>query len=184
MTPKQRKAAALLIAAIKLRAQAQNRTQDMLDLDTLAEVFDLVAGQHELAVWYGSMPETNGKMNWTAVLYRKAEGVFDGPHMTIARSEYPDRVRYEADRVRYMLGDLEKEPFILDYDSELRTVLPEDDVTEGDAALEKAAQGFEKFFQAKDTLDVEYVCGCIRAYKTKEGRAADAKNAAQPEQAE
>lgn len=75
----------------------------------------------KLAVWYGSMPESNGKTNWTAILYRKGrEGFLGGiaEGLTIARSEYPDRVRYEADCVRYLIGEITEKPFILDYDSE------------------------------------------------------------------
>ncbi|HBY3883425.1 TPA: hypothetical protein ACN3MW_001746 [Klebsiella pneumoniae] len=69
-----------------------------------------------LTVWYGDMPETNGKTNWTAILHRKGECLSTG--ITIDRSEYPDRVRYEADRMRYLIGDLEYEPDILEYDSD------------------------------------------------------------------
>jgi hypothetical protein len=69
----------------------------------------------ELAVWYGSMPESNGKHNYTAILYRKDEGVYDG--ITIDRSEYPDRVRYEADRMRFLIGEITEEPDILAYDA-------------------------------------------------------------------
>ncbi|EPX3843733.1 hypothetical protein ACWY7B_004973, partial [Enterobacter hormaechei] len=47
-----------------------------------------------LQVWYGAMPETNGKTNWTAILHRKGDHLWEG--ITIDRSEYPDRVRYEA----------------------------------------------------------------------------------------
>lgn len=70
----------------------------------------------ELAVWYGSMPESNGKTNWTAILYRKGEGIEDG--FTIDRSEYPDRVRYAADRVRYLIGEIAERPYILNYDAD------------------------------------------------------------------
>lgn len=70
----------------------------------------------ELTVWYGPMPESNGKSNFTAILMRKGGDMADGH--TIARSEYPERVRYEADRVRYLMGELPESPFILDYDSE------------------------------------------------------------------
>lgn len=78
-----------------------------------------VPAQNDLAVWYGPMPESNGKTNWTAILYRKNPdcrmgGIGDG--YTIDRSEYPDRVRYEADRVRHLIGELKEPPFILDYD--------------------------------------------------------------------
>lgn len=72
-----------------------------------------VAGQ-DLAVWYGPMPESNGKTDWTAILHKGdlAEG------HTIDRSEYPDRVRYAADCVRYLIGELQDRPWILDYDAD------------------------------------------------------------------
>ena len=72
--------------------------------------------QPELAVWYGAMPESNGKSNFTVILYRKDGKVYDG--ITIDRSEYPDRVRYEADRMRYLIGEISEEPDILDYDAD------------------------------------------------------------------
>ncbi len=70
----------------------------------------------ELAVWYGSMPETNGKTNWTAILHRKGQRQWEG--ITIDQSEYPDRVRYEADRMRHLIGELPDEPDILSYDAD------------------------------------------------------------------
>ncbi|EJO47566.1 hypothetical protein [Enterobacter sp. SST3] len=71
----------------------------------------------ELTVWYGSMPESNGKANWTAILHRKGEGrCMDG--FTIDRSEYPGRVLYAADRVRYLIGEKSERPSILDYDAD------------------------------------------------------------------
>lgn len=76
--------------------------------------------RHELAVWYGKMPESNGKENWTASLYRKTgDAHMDG--FCFARSEYADRVRYEADRVRWIIGDLAEKPHILDYDADLHS---------------------------------------------------------------
>lgn len=69
-----------------------------------------------LTVWYGAMPETNGKTNWTAILHRKGECLSTG--ITIDRSEYPDRVRYEADRMRHLIGELAGEPDILAYDAD------------------------------------------------------------------
>lgn len=65
-------------------------------------------------VWFGSMPESNGKTNWTAILHKG--DITEG--FTIARSEYHDRVLYEADCVRYILGELDEKPFILNYDTE------------------------------------------------------------------
>lgn len=74
----------------------------------------------ELTVMYHSMPESNGKSNWTATLKRKSDTGFDswGNGYSFSRSEYPDRVRYEADCMRFLIGELETEPFILDYDAE------------------------------------------------------------------
>jgi hypothetical protein len=71
-----------------------------------------------LSVWYGAMPESNGKTNWTAILHRKDEGLMGGVSICLDRSEYPDRVRYEADRMRYLIGELGAEPCILDYDAD------------------------------------------------------------------
>ncbi|OIR49494.1 DUF551 domain-containing protein [Enterobacter sp. FB] len=77
----------------------------------------LADGKPELTVWYGSMPESNGKANWTAILHRKGEGrCMDG--FTIDRSEYPGRVLYAADRVRYLIGEKSERPRILDYDAD------------------------------------------------------------------
>jgi hypothetical protein len=76
----------------------------------------------KLKVWFGSLPESNGKANWTAILH--GGDITEG--FTLARSEYKDRVRYDADRVRFLLGELEKEPFILDYDGDL--IVHADDV--------------------------------------------------------
>jgi hypothetical protein len=74
-----------------------------------------------LTVWEGPMPESNGKSNFTAILMRKGGGTFlqemtNG--FTIARSEYPDRVRYEADCVRWLIGELAEEPDMLAYDAD------------------------------------------------------------------
>lgn len=85
--------------------------------DELTETLRLAtSGYPALTVWYGDMPETNGKTNWTAILHRKGECLSTG--ITIDRSEYPDRVRYEADRMRYLIGELEDEPDILEYDAD------------------------------------------------------------------
>lgn len=77
----------------------------------------LEPGRQTMVVWFGEMPESNGKMNWTTILYRRDGGLMDG--VTIYRSEYKDRVRYEADRLRWLIGELEHRPNILAYDAEL-----------------------------------------------------------------
>ena len=73
-----------------------------------------------LSVWFGEMPESNGRKNWTASLHRTG----DDPHFNgfcFARSEYPDRVKYEADRMRWIIGQSKKRPDILDYDEHLHS---------------------------------------------------------------
>lgn len=72
-----------------------------------------------LSVWYGSMPESNGKENWTAILHRKGVCISEG--ITVDRSEYPERVRYEADRMLYLIGEIQDEPDILTYDANKRS---------------------------------------------------------------
>lgn len=84
---------------------------------SLAERIKPLIGQRPLTVWYGSMPESNGKSNFTAVLIRKGASLFDCDEFTIERSEYPERVRYEANRVRYLIGELAERPCITDYDA-------------------------------------------------------------------
>ena len=82
-----------------------------------------------LTVWEGAMPESNGKSNFTAVLHRKGTKGFDvfEDGFTIARSEYPGRVRYEADCMRYLIGELTERPCIINYDSDTHSgyVAPE-----------------------------------------------------------
>lgn len=76
--------------------------------------------QPALTVWEGAMPESNGKSNFTAILMRKGGKLFNSMSegMAIARSEYPDRVRYEADCVRWLIGELKRKPCITDYDAD------------------------------------------------------------------
>jgi hypothetical protein len=73
----------------------------------------------ELAVWNGQMPESNGKSNFTIMLHRKGEHFSEG--LTYDRSEYPDRIRYEADRLRYLIGELDEDPCISQYDGDLHS---------------------------------------------------------------
>lgn len=71
----------------------------------------------KLTVAYTAMRESNGRHNWTAILHAgdASEGI------TIARSEYPERVRYDADRMRYLIGELDEPPEILDYNGDLKS---------------------------------------------------------------
>ena len=81
-----------------------------------------------MEVWVGPMPESNGKSNFTAILRRKGGNFIMDPMFTIARSEYPDRVRYEADEVKYLLGLIDEKPCVIDYDTDLHSgyVKPQD----------------------------------------------------------
>lgn len=107
-----------------------NRVWDRLDaLAVEIEEIALRRGQEDadrqhgtvaLSVWYGEMPESNGRRNWTASLHRKGgEKHLDA--FCFARSEYPDRVRYEADRMRWIIGELAERPDILAYDADLHS---------------------------------------------------------------
>jgi hypothetical protein len=106
------------IECLKRGEMANVMPPDYKGVDAGDEVYlyDAPVAQPELTVWYGSMPETNGKANWTAILHRKEECLSTG--ITIDRSEYPERVRYEADRVRHIIGELKEEPDILAYDAD------------------------------------------------------------------
>ena len=72
----------------------------------------------ELTVWYGKMPESNGRENWTAVLRRVNPTDKWDQGFCFARSEYPGRVLYEADRVRWIIGERAERPDILAYDAD------------------------------------------------------------------
>jgi hypothetical protein len=123
-----------------------------------------------LTVWYGSMPESNGKSNWTAILHRG--DISDG--FTIDRSEYPDRVRYEADRVRWLIGETAKEPCILDYDADKHsTYAPRDakpsgkpawvvDIDAIDGLFLQQATWTSELGYAINSDDFHYLLGKIR----------------------
>lgn len=69
-----------------------------------------------LQVLYYSMPTSCGKTNWTASLVTKGRGYFN-----LARSEYPQHVRYQADYVRWLIGELDMMPYLPDYNTHEQT---------------------------------------------------------------
>ena len=74
----------------------------------------------KLKVYFGSMPESNGKTNWTATLYRDNGSPFDfAQGITVDRSEFKDQVRYCADCLRFLIGEIDMKPNIKDYDPTL-----------------------------------------------------------------
>jgi hypothetical protein len=97
----------------------------------------------KLTVWYGSLPESNGKTNWTAILHNG--DIASG--MTIDQSEYPERVRYAADRVRWLIGELGKEPWILDYDADKHSgyVAPAPITSSPDAARDQEERETDEY---------------------------------------
>jgi hypothetical protein len=135
--------------------QARTSPENVVDvLHALIET-ECRAAPHDgkLTVWYGSLPESNGKSNFTAILHRG--DVTRG--ITIERSEYPDRVRYEADRMRWMIGELAQEPFILDYDADKHSgyVGPKTDLA---GAIQRVAK-FVEVWRKRKGLDPEVIHG-------------------------
>lgn len=154
-------------------AEWYNRALD----DCRAAMLQGADGKPELTVWYGAMPETNGKTNWTAMLHRKGHHPWEG--ITIDRSEYPGRVRYEADRMRHLIGELADEPDILAYDSDAHSGYVEPVTTayklpEGWVAVpvepteDMIVNGFESepdesFSDVKEWEEYEAMSGCQQA---------------------
>lgn len=80
--------------------------------------------QPRLTVRLTSFPESNGKRNWTALLMRVEE--WDGligncGGIAIDQGEYWNRVAYEAERAKLLIGERDTEPNILDYGDDIRT---------------------------------------------------------------
>ena len=80
--------------------------------------------QPQLTVNIRSYPESNGKTNWTAMFVRTEK--FDGligssGGIVIAYGECWNRVAYEAERARFLIGERPDEPWILDYGVDIRT---------------------------------------------------------------
>ncbi len=76
----------------------------------------------KLKVRFLGMPESNGKKNWTVLLAREdSSGILGSiaSGFDVCRSEYYDQMRYHADRLRFLIGETDTNPCILDYDPEL-----------------------------------------------------------------
>ena len=86
--------------------------------DLIAALSPASLARPELTVWYGKMPESNGRENWTALLRRVNPTDKWDQGFCFARSEYPGRVLYEADRVRWIIGERAERPDILAYDED------------------------------------------------------------------
>ena len=104
--------------------------------DTAAEAIDAwnrapasseqqaAAVQPRLTVRLTSFPESNGKRNWTALLVREEKWgglIGNAGGISVARGELWNRVAYESECARFLLGLRDTEPFILDYGDDIET---------------------------------------------------------------
>jgi len=83
-----------------------------------------VRPQPRLTVRLQSFPESNGKRNWTALLVRvDAWGGLVGNcgGITVDRGEFWNRVAYEAERAKLLIGERDTEPDIRDYGNDITT---------------------------------------------------------------
>lgn len=82
------------------------------------------AVQPRLSVRLTSFPESNGKRNWTALLVRVEPWgglVGNCGGISIAHGELWNRVAYEAERAKLLIGERDTEPDILDYGDDIKT---------------------------------------------------------------
>lgn len=99
------------------------------DMTNIYKAFEAVAEpvasvQPRLTVRLSSFPESNGKRNWTALLVRVDEWgglVGNCGGITIERGEFWNRVAYEAERAKLLIGLRDTEPHILDYGDDIQT---------------------------------------------------------------
>lgn len=85
---------------------------------------DAAEPQPRLKVRLTCFPESNGKTNWTALLVReeKWDGLIGNcGGISLARGELWNRVAYEAEQARFLIGQRDTEPFILDYGDDIKT---------------------------------------------------------------
>lgn len=94
----------------------------------ISELTDEIAKMREpqprLTVRLTAFPESNGKRNWTALLVRvdKWDGLVGNcGGISLARGELWNRVAWEAECTRFLIGERDTEPFILDYGDDIQT---------------------------------------------------------------
>lgn len=87
-------------------------------------VLEDAARQPQLKVRLTAFPESNGKQNWTALLVRSEPWgglVGNCGGISLARGELWNRVAYEAECARFLIGERDTEPCILDYAKDIKT---------------------------------------------------------------
>lgn len=80
----------------------------------------------ELKVVLFSMPESNGKRNWQAYFRRKNDPEFKGligslGGICIDWGECWNRIAYEAERARFLIGERKTEPDLMEYVTDVNT---------------------------------------------------------------
>lgn len=103
------------------RAIAAHEASEQKDV---APVVPPAPAQPGLTVRLTSFPESNGKRNWTALLVRaeKWDGLIGNcGGITVARGELWNRVAYEAERAKLLIGERDTEPDVLDYGDDVLT---------------------------------------------------------------
>lgn len=122
-----------------------NKVNEASPANKVSDVERVVMRQPLLTVRLQSFPESNGKRNWTALLVRtepwdRLIGNCGG--ITVARGELWNRVAYEAERTRFLIGERDTEPFILDYGDDICT--PEEWAGEVRGGISKRHNGGAK----------------------------------------
>ncbi|MBK6616383.1 hypothetical protein [Ottowia sp.] len=103
----------------------ENETAHAAPLGQVERGVDRLATlQPRLTVRLQSFPESNGRRNWTALLVRVE--AWDGlvgncGGITVARGEFWNRVAYEAERAKLLIGERDTEPDIMDYGEDIKT---------------------------------------------------------------
>lgn len=101
-----------------------SRLEAIADAISAAPQQPAPADHPRLTVRVASFPESNGKRNWTALLVRAEPWgglIGNCGGITIARGELWNRVVYEAECARALLGERDTEPHILDYGDDIHT---------------------------------------------------------------
>lgn len=117
-------AEAVRVSAILVDCPQKKRFVDAIAKAQSSEPVSYTKPQPRLTVVLQSYPESNGKRNWTATLrpVEKWDGLVGSlGGITIGRGECWNRIAYEAERARFMLGERDTEPYILDYGDDIET---------------------------------------------------------------
>ncbi len=121
--------------------------------------------QPRLTVRLTSFPESNGKRNWTALLVRvDAWGGLVGNcgGISLASGELWNRVAYGAERARFLIGERDTEPRILDYVDDIETPEQWAGETHGGRPSRKVEQAKpEQAVQPRDQIGADRLAAAV-----------------------